>query len=79
MSRPTGRLSVDRGRLAMARTPPPLVLQLTRAAYFGAAVGFLVAAIVWWFRRDTADIARRRLILVPVLLPSMMARPSPVH
>jgi hypothetical protein len=46
-----------------------MILQLTRAAYFGAAVGFLLAGAVWWFRRSTLrDVVRKQLILVPVLL-----------
>jgi hypothetical protein len=44
-----------------------MLLQLTRAAYFGFAVGFLVAASIWWFRRGPVrDAARRRLLLVPL-------------
>jgi hypothetical protein len=45
-----------------------MLLQLTRAAYFGAAVGFVVAGTIWWFRRGPIrEIARRHLILVPVI------------
>jgi hypothetical protein len=46
-----------------------MILQLTRAAYFGAAVGFLVAGAIWWFRRGTMRrVVRKQLILVPLLL-----------
>jgi hypothetical protein len=45
-----------------------MLLQLTRAAYFGAAAGFAVAAFIWWFRRGPSRAqARRQLIFVPVL------------
>ncbi len=45
-----------------------ILLQLTRAAYFGAAVGFVVAGGAWWFRRGPIRaMARKQLILVPVL------------
>jgi hypothetical protein len=45
-----------------------MLLQLTRAAYFGAAVGILVAGFIWWFRRgSTRYVARRQLIIVPLL------------
>jgi hypothetical protein len=45
-----------------------MVLQLTRAAYFGAAVGFVLAGSFWWFRRSPIrDAARKQLILVPLL------------
>ncbi len=46
-----------------------MLLQLTRAAYFGAALGFLFAGAIWWFRRGPIrGAARRRLIFVPVLI-----------
>ena len=45
------------------------LLQLTRAAYFGAAAGFLVAGSIWWFRRGPIrSAARKQLILVPLLV-----------
>jgi len=46
-----------------------MILQLTRAAYVGAAVGVLVAGAVWWFRAGhVRDVVRKRLIVVPMLL-----------
>ncbi len=45
-----------------------MLTQLTRAAYFGAAVGLLFAAWIWWFRRGPIRFwTRRQLVLVPVL------------
>ena len=45
-----------------------VLLQLTRAAYFGAVVGFVVAGGIWWFRRGPIrHVARKQLILVPLL------------
>jgi O-Antigen ligase len=51
-----------------------MLLQLTRAAYFGAAVGFVLAGTIWWFRRGPIrGIARRRLIAVPLLAAVVLA------
>jgi len=45
-----------------------MLLQLTRAAYFGAAVGFLLAGAIWWFRRGPARrLARKQLVIVPLV------------
>lgn len=55
-----------------------LLLQLTRAAYFGLAVGFVVAAAIWWFRRDTRAVARKQLVLVPLLLAFLIGGTSAV-
>ncbi len=48
-----------------------LAAQLTRAAYFGALAGFLVAGLIWWFRRDPVAgtaVARKQLVVVPLVL-----------
>jgi O-Antigen ligase len=51
-----------------------MMLQLTRAAYFGAAVGFALAGAIWWFRRGPIRrIARKRLIVVPLLAAVVLA------
>jgi O-Antigen ligase len=51
-----------------------MMLQLTRAAYFGAAVGFVLAGAIWWFRRGPIrGIARKRLIVVPLLAAVVLA------
>ena len=51
-----------------------MLLQLTRAAYFGALVGFLLAGAIWWFRRSAfRETARARLLLVPVLAAIVVA------
>jgi O-antigen ligase/polysaccharide polymerase Wzy-like membrane protein len=51
-----------------------MLLQLTRAAYFGAAVGFALAGAIWWFRRGPIrGIARKRLIVVPLLAAIVLA------
>jgi hypothetical protein len=56
-----------------------MVLQLTRAAYFGAAAGFLVAGAIWWFRRSTErNVARKQLILVPILVAFLVGATSAV-
>jgi len=56
-----------------------IAAQLTRAAYFGAVVGFLVAAVIWWFRRGSMrTIARKQLIVVPVLLAVLVAATAAV-
>ncbi len=70
------------GALILARTPrlrraaavPALLfgvamlLQLTRAAYFGLAVGFVAAGALWWFRRGPIRGAvRRQLVVVPLV------------
>jgi hypothetical protein len=56
-----------------------MVLQLTRAAYFGAAAGFLVAGAIWWFRRSSErNVARKQLILVPILLAFLIGATSAV-
>jgi hypothetical protein len=45
-----------------------MLLQLTRAAYFGAAVGIVVAGFIWWFRRGSIrHVTRRQLIVVPLV------------
>ena len=45
-----------------------MLIQLTRAAYFGAAVGIVVAGFIWWFQTGSIRyVARRRLIIVPLL------------
>jgi hypothetical protein len=63
---PTSRLR----RRAIAPTllfGAAMLLQLTRAAYFGAALGFVTAGAIWWFRRDSIRMAaRKQLVLVPV-------------
>jgi hypothetical protein len=47
---------------------------LTRAAYFGAAVGFVLAGAIWWFRRGPIrGIARKRLIAVPLIAALVLA------
>jgi hypothetical protein len=51
-----------------------MMLQLTRAAYFGAAIGFVLAGAIWWFRRGPIrGIARKRLIIVPLLAALVLA------
>jgi O-Antigen ligase len=51
-----------------------MMLQLTRAAYLGAAVGFALAGAIWWFRRGPIrGIARKRLIVVPLLAAVVLA------
>jgi hypothetical protein len=51
-----------------------MLLQLTRAAYFGAAVGFVIAGAIWWFRRGPIrGIARQRLIVVPLFAAVVLA------
>ncbi len=44
-----------------------VLLSLTRAAYFGAAAGFGVAGMIWWFRSGPVrNQARRQLLLIPL-------------
>jgi hypothetical protein len=52
-----------------------VLLQLTRAAYLGLAVGLVVAGFVWWFRRDRAvrSTVRAQLIVAPVVLVLILA------
>jgi hypothetical protein len=65
---PTRRLRY-RAAVPMLLFGTSMLLQLTRAAYVGAALGFLLAGAIWWFRRGPIrGAARRRLILVPVLI-----------
>jgi hypothetical protein len=47
-----------------------VLLQLTRAAYLGLAVGLVVAGAVWWFRRDlnVRSTVRAQLVLIPVVV-----------
>lgn len=51
-----------------------MLLQLTRAAYFGAAAGFMLAGAIWWFRRSPTRIAtRKQLIVVPLVAACILA------
>jgi hypothetical protein len=64
----------QRGLVAALVFGTAMLLQLTRAAYFGAAVGFVVAGTIWWFRRGPIrGIARKRLIVVPLLAAVVLA------
>jgi hypothetical protein len=51
-----------------------VLLALTRAAYFGVAVGVALAWFVWWFRRTPRqDAVRTRLVVVPVVAAFVLA------
>lgn len=52
-----------------------VILQLTRAAYLGLAVGLVVAGFIWWFRRDRAvrSTVRAQLVVAPIVLILVLA------
>jgi hypothetical protein len=63
-----------RAILAAALFGTAMLLQLTRSAYFGAATGFVLGGTIWWFRRHPYQgTARRRLLVIPVVLVCLLA------